>query len=175
MLASTLALVFFFTFLQTYQWQQRINAENSFAQMIIDAKLAHTSEPVIKPKEGRVYFHEARISVPLTAKADGLLYDYYAQSKDPDDSVGTMRILSQQAVHAIDLQETLCTKLAVVSFGERQVPGPHYAKPVTVSLADGRTMYVYANNSDDCSSEAFFRGGLGPDVAVKLLKQAESY
>lgn len=180
-ITSTMALLLILLFLPSYQRNVELSGEYQSAQVVKNAHLANASTPVIDPSQQRVYFYEANLYVPLTAQAGNLLYSYTAlEENTSQEPTAIMRIDSKPAVYGESptSDELVCANLARINFGQKWQDRPSdqdFPLEATVELQDGRMLYVYANRSENCSSEAFFRKGLGPDVVVKLFRQAKSY
>lgn len=176
--ASTGMVVVFGLFLHTYQLQQRINGKDEFMNFVMESRLARLDEPVIAPKENRLYFHQARISVPVTDKTNDLLYRPLVSAVK--DKGGVFMIYSKSAIHEIAFNSwsgdstATCDNLATVTF-KKEKQGENFPLESTIQLDDGRTLYVYPNQSDICANQVKKLTKSTPDTVVKLFKNAESY
>ena len=171
-LASTLALFLMLTFFPTYQTQMGMIGESDFKQMVRDTQLSIYDKPQLA--DGRLFFPEMKLSIPANDSTRQLLY--YHESADAEDKVPeSASFASRGAIYRNDkkLEQIGCTRLADVVFNEKDDSreGSGFAYAGEVKLEDGRTMYIYQNNSSQCDS-------VWPDFTssqlVELLKQAKS-
>ena len=171
-LASTLALFLMMTFFPTYQMQMQMIGESDLKQLVRDTQLSIYDKPQLT--DGRLYFPEMKLSIPANDSTRQLLY--YHENADPEDKVlETAQFASRGAIYRNDkkLEQLGCNRLADVVFGEKDDSreGAGFVFAGSVRLDDGRTMYIYQNNTSQCDT-------VWPDLTseklVELLKQAKS-
>ena len=158
-------------------WQQnnysadRVTPE--FRELTQDAAESLYKDGVVDPVTKRVYFPGLNIYVPLTNKSQVLLYDHPFEDLTPMEANFNAKPVLYSPLNRIS--EIPCMqRLAGVSIDNpsqlQLYEGSDSAG--TVSLKDGRTLYLYKNQTQGCGNIWTL---VNPDDIIQILKQAQSY
>lgn len=138
------------------------------------AKLLYPNSGVVNTQDNRVYFPELKISVPMSQLSRDLRYGYTAADK-ANNTAEQASFQSQLALNMLiqSFNDVPCQqRLAgvVVDQKDGYQNGGKYAG--SVSLDDGRTLYIYTNETNQTKGCGSFWSSENPSSVVALLKQA---
>jgi hypothetical protein len=171
---TCVALTLVFLLVTTKQSFQRSSDEVTRKEKARDTQLALYDKPSLTPAGDKIFFPEMKLTIPATAAAKSLLYRF-TPSAFGNGGTTTPEVASFASRTAIyntskpDGDEK-CNVIAEATFGQKFAEGSEHSLDyyTSVTLADGRTMYIYQNKAD-CSMEW---GDLDSGSLVMLLRQA---
>lgn len=123
-----------------------------------------------------VYIPELRLKLPLNDTTLAFEYSLRADSKDKTQAFTEADITTRDLVSAAPVDATIsCSNPVRIKYETSSNPyNPHETNVVSVKLANGKTLQVYAFHHTDCST-AFNLAHIDSDALGKVFKQAVSY
>lgn len=140
-------------------------------------QLLYPNEGVVNVQNNRLYVPELRISLPLNQLSRDLRYGYYPPATTGTDAVQASFQSKASLVRLINNFADVPCQQRLVGLAVNQKDGyqngGRYAG--SVSLADGRILYLYTNTTAATKNCDQFWANETPDAVVTLFKQAQSY
>ncbi len=139
------------------------------------------NDGTISPSEQAVYFPLAKLKLPDSDLAEGLVYTYTGPYTVPG---ATKTFPANLSISTHDLaanaesttQQFDCTEVAYADFVTPSYPvNPMYKSDGNTKLADGRTMNVYYASSIPGCQESWKFNNINSKAIADVLKQASSY
>lgn len=171
-------------------WRSQTNTNNmnqqEFATMqqnLLPTANAIGYQPVtVSPPDSKIYLPQLSLSIPLTALGTSLLYSadtayvtgsYGAMPTGPLDEAA---ITTDTTASMVQSQTQFnCSELVRIEFGAKPDPlNPSETSVASVSLANGKTLQVYAEHQKACQSE-WAHTDANPTAIAALFKEAQSY
>lgn len=155
----------------TYLWKHAEEQSTIKIQLLLESSIRPLMrEPVLEPKEGKLYLPEARLTVPYDPEAPPIFYFADKTSARVGESWKTNALISRMQ-NARTLDETYrivpdiqaCTRAVTLQYAGDDAEGGVAAFSKT--LADGRKLVAYTEPK--CPVDL--------DKLVARLKQVESY
>lgn len=139
-------------------------------------------EPVtISPTNDRIYFPQLSLSIPITPLGATLVYRpdtaYVTGSyKIPTGPFDEAEVSTFTTANTKQTQSQFdCSGLVRIKFEPKPNPyNPNEIPSGSISLANGKTLQVYAYHLKACQAEWTFAQA-NPDTIAALFKQAQSY
>jgi hypothetical protein len=159
------------------------NGEIASLQQNLTSVSSGTSyqQVTVSPAEKKIYLPQLNLMLPLTALGTSLVYSpdtayvtgsYKIPSGPPDEaSISTFSTASaQQSQTQFD-----CSSLVRIKFEAKPNPyNPSEIPSGSVTLANGKTLQIYANHLKNCQPE-WSQTQVNADAIAALFKQAQSY
>jgi hypothetical protein len=142
-----------------------------FSQMIQGAQRALYNPGDVDAVAKRVYFPGLDIYVPLTQKSQTFMYSQPLEDSGTNEATFSANSIINSPMN--DFSEVSCiARPAGVSVGKPNSAWNKSQQAGTVSLSDGRTLYLYKSSAGNCRNIYAY---ISPDDIVNSLKQAKSY
>lgn len=162
------------------QDQQQFAIMQQNATAVADAV---SYQPVtVAPVEKKIYLPQLGLSLPLTALGMTLVYSADTAYVTGSHEVTPSGPLDEAAISTADtarMQQSQtqfdCSELVRVKFDVKANPNNPSERLVrSVTLANGKTLQIYAEHQRACHNEWSFVQ-VNPDVIAGLFKEAQSY
>jgi hypothetical protein len=171
---STLAFILVIALYNSSQTQKKLAGETTEREKNRDALLARYDRPLINTTGDKVLLPELKIALPATIVSRTVLYQYNAPTFATNGTTtegGTLASRTAIVESAKPGGTDGCNILAEFTVNSPKISLEDLVYAGNVTLADGRTIYIYQNKAD-CAK---VWGGLDSGTAILLLRQATSY
>ncbi|MDB5170031.1 MAG: hypothetical protein JWN82_427 [Candidatus Saccharibacteria bacterium] len=135
------------------------------------------SQPAVSVGDNKVYFPELRLALPLNDTTTSLVY----HGRSVGNAAGTTGVTYDvttrglASLSPVGFQTRLACDPIRLAFEAKANPfNPYEKNNAAVTLADGRTLQIYAFSEPACDAQ-WQAVGVKPDVLKNIFKQATSY